>query len=141
MKTILIIFLFLPIASMAQVSLNFGVGGMKKVNTYPIFKLSAQVQLKDFVVEAAEYPGISRDIASGKYIGGSVGYNIYGFIPSAGYFYCIHSTDEKSKSMNGWHWKAGLKYQWMVNRRAGLFAEGFYMDKSSGFVAGISYNL
>lgn len=140
MKKILAVFLLAPFAVTAQVGLSFGIGGITNNHTYPIFKLGIHAQVKNIVFEAAEYPAISREVDAGKYLGGSIGYNIYGFIPSAGYYYCIHSSDEKLKSMNGWHWKAALKYKKDVTTNAGFFAEAFYIDNHSGLVAGISYD-
>ena len=140
MKKNLFFFLFLiPMLAPGQVTMNFGLGGIHAKTFHPVFKLSVQGEYKNFVVEAAEYPILSREVAPGNYLGFSAGYRIWKLLPTVGYLFNLRSADRKGSQMNGWKWKAGLKFLQMVNMNAGLYGEALYLDGHAGINAGIAY--
>lgn len=138
-KILLALTILLPAAGVAQVTMNMGFGGLNENKLFPAFKLSVQGEYRNIILEAAEIPSISRNINAGKFLGFSLGFRLWKLVPTAGYFYNLRSSDAKLSSLNGWNWKAGLKFVHMIKTSTGLYAEAILIGKVAGLTTGVVY--
>lgn len=128
---LVIIFMMIAMSANAQVDLGFALGAQySKEKTAPVSKLSLSGQLNHVVAEAAMYVPLTRSVEPGVLLGGTIGYDINGFIPVGGYFYNLKSND--NKELNSWIYGGGLRWKKLVGPNGGgLSAEALYLSNNN----------
>ena len=129
--SVIIVFLLSSFVSHAQVNLGFALGAhYSKANTAPMSKLSLSGQVGSVIAETALYVGLTRSVEPGILAGGTVGYDLNGFIPVGGYFYNLKSND--NKELNAWLYGGGLRWKKLVGPNGGgLSAEVMYLSNNN----------
>ncbi len=126
--------------SQAQFDIGLAAGAhYSKQNTAPMSKLSLSGQAGPIVIEAAAYVPLTRNVEPGTMLGGTAGYDLNGFIPVAGCFYNLKSSDRKE--LNAVIYGGGLRWKKFVGPNgAGITAEALYLSNNNVTAAfGITY--
>lgn len=118
----------------AQPTIDWGYG-FDLQSSKPVMNLSAGYEAHNVQVQAVMSPCLSRSINANNYFGIKAGYDIAGhIIPSVGYYYNLHSDD--NKSLNQYYPGVSLKGVLPINERGGIYLDGMYIHKSFEVTAG-----
>lgn len=130
-KFLFTLLILIPTLAGAQISIGFGVGAhYAPEKTAALGKLSITADVRGVVIQAAQYISLTRNIDPGSMFGGTIGYDINGFIPVAGYFYNLKSNDHKE--MNSWIYGGGLRWKKFVGPNGGgISAEVLYLSNNN----------
>ena len=128
---IIIALLVMPIVTSAQIGIGLAAGAhYAKENTSPMSKMSLSGQAGPIMIEAAAYVSLTRNINPGTMLGATVGYDINGLIPVAGYWYNLKSNDRKE--LNEWVYGGGLRWNKLIGPNgAGISAEVLYLSNNN----------
>ena len=125
--------LFLANGSKAQISFDMGAGYDCRAKV-PIMRLGVGMEKNNAVMSLKMDCPLSRKVAAPLYLGGSLGYDIKGFIPAIGYYNFY--TSDGSKKVNKGVLSYSLSYNLIVNDNGGLFFEGNYIGNSIQLTTG-----
>ncbi|MBA2249225.1 MAG: hypothetical protein H0W12_03435 [Chitinophagaceae bacterium] len=152
MKNLLLLLLFIPFATFAQVHIGTGAG--YSTDDKALAKLNVGYQLSQVNVDAE-----LRTTSGHNYYGAKIGFNIvsaaqeeisgFSIIPSVGYFYqkvnIIPSpvpgkiVTKKSESSDQYNFAYSIKGMKQISNDGALFLEGMYINKIVQVTFGIQF--
>ena len=126
-------FLLLANVGKAQISFDMGAGYDCRANV-PIGRMSVGMEKNNAVMSLKMNCPLSRKAAAPLYLGGSIGYDIKGFIPAIGYY--DYYTSDGAKKVSKGVLSYSLSYNLIVNDNGGLFFEGNLIGNSIQLTTG-----